>query len=110
VPDPIYFNTSCKVTLQQIGGEQTEFVRRLKKQGAVLRPVSVAGEKQFYKLFEMSPVPDISDPTFPSGWTNYYRQDDVSATAYFYLDKPVNALPPIAPVALRAKDVLKKVP
>ena len=30
VPDPIYFQTQCKVTFQQIGGEGTDFVRRLK--------------------------------------------------------------------------------
>jgi hypothetical protein len=106
VPDPVYFNTMCRVSLQQIGGEQTTFVRRLKEQGAVLKPVSVAGEK-FHKILEMTPVPDISNPAFPSGWTNYYREDDVSATAYFYLDKPANGLPAIAPLEHRTKNLLK---
>ena len=47
---------------------------------------------------------------FPStGSTNYYRRDDVSATAYFYLDKPESNLPPIAPVELRLKDMKNKV-
>jgi hypothetical protein len=100
IPDPVYFQTQCKVTLQQIGGESTEVVRNLVKKGAVLKPVSVSGEK-FYKLLEMNPVPNILDTSFPKGWTNYYREDDVSATAYFYLDKPANDLPPIAEVAKR---------
>jgi len=39
---------------------------------------------------------------FPSGWTNFYRQDDVSATAYFYLDKPVSGLSALAPVGARS--------
>ncbi|MBL0740426.1 glycoside hydrolase family 172 protein [Chryseolinea lacunae] len=105
VPDPIYFQTQCKVTLQQIGGEMTDFVRRLKKNGAVLQPVSVAGST-FHKLLEMNPVPDLMDPTFPQGWTNYYREDDVSATAYFYLDKPANTLPAIAALPARTKNLL----
>jgi hypothetical protein len=100
IPDPVYFQTQCKVTLQQIGGEGTEFVRELARKGVRLKPISVAGEK-FVKLLEMNPVPDIKDPSFPKGWTNYYREDDVSATAYFYLDKPANDLGQIAGIAAR---------
>jgi hypothetical protein len=107
VPDPVYFQSECKVTLQQIGGEMTDFVRRLKKKGAVLKPVSVAGDK-FHKLLEMNPVPDLMDPAFPKGWTNYYREDDVSATAYFYLDQPTNSLPPIAGLQHRSTNLSEK--
>lgn len=107
VPDPIYFRTQCKVTFQQIGGEGTEFVRRLKKKGAVIKPVSVAGEK-FHKLLEMNPVPDLMDPKFPQGWTNYYREDDVSSTAYFYLDKPSNTLPAIGNLVSRTANLLEE--
>jgi hypothetical protein len=35
------------------------------------------------------------------GWTNFYRSDDVSATAYFYVDKPSCNLPELQPVAIR---------
>jgi hypothetical protein len=100
VPDPVFFQTQCRVTLQQVGGEMTEFVRALAQNGAKLQPISVAGDK-FVKLLEMNPVPDIRDASFPKGWTNYYREDDVSATAYFYLDKPVNGLKAIAGVIER---------
>lgn len=105
VPDPLYFQTQCKVALQQIGGENTTFVRNLKKKGATLKPISVAGEK-FHKILEMNPVPDINDAAFPQGWTNYYREDDVSATAYFYLDKPTNGLPALAPLQQRIEGLL----
>jgi hypothetical protein len=109
VPDPVYFQSQCRVTLQQIGGEGTDFVRRLKKKGAVLQPVSVAADQfKFHKLFEMNPVPDLMDPGFPQGWTNYYREDDVSATAYFYLDKPASNLPAIAPLEHRVKNLSNK--
>lgn len=100
IPDPIFFSTRCKVTLQQIGGEMTEVVRRLAANGAKLKPISVSGET-FIKLLELNPVPDLKDASFPKGWTNYYREDDVSATAYFYLDKPTNQLPRIQPLAER---------
>jgi hypothetical protein len=102
VPDPVYFQAKCKVTLQQIGGETTEFVRDLHNKGARLQPISVAGDK-FHKLFEMNPVPDIKNESFPKGWTNYYREDDVSATAYFYLDKPVSGLAALAPLEKRTE-------
>ena len=105
VPDPIYFDNSFSVTFQQIGGEMTDFVRRLKTKGAVMKPVSVAGDK-FYKLFEMTPTPDLMDKNFPHGWTNYYREDDVSSTAYFYLDSPVNHLPPIQSLLQRTVNLL----
>jgi len=41
-------------------------------------------------------------------WTNYYRQDDVCAVAYFYLDSPVNELPPLAPVEKRIENLKTK--
>ncbi len=100
VPDAVYFQNSCRVTIQQMGGEGTDFVRRLHKKGAKLIPVTVSGDK-FYKLFEMENAPDLHNAKFPQGWTNFYREDDVSATAYFYLDKPTNGLPKIADVASR---------
>lgn len=107
VSDPIYFEKRIKVTIQQIGGEMTDFVRRLKNKGATLKPISVASEK-FHKILEMNPVPDLMSSTFPQGWTNYYRRDDVSATAYFYLDKAENGLPAIAEAGHRIKDLSEK--
>lgn len=107
VPDPVYFDMNCKVTIQQMGGEGTDFVRRLQKKGAALIPVTVSGDK-FYKLFEMENAPGLHDPKFPQGWTNYYREDDVSATAYFYLDQPVNGLPSIAGIETRVKGLSEK--
>jgi hypothetical protein len=43
----------------------------------------------------------LSDPSLPDGHTNFYRSDDVAAVAYFYLDRPENGLPAIAPAAER---------
>lgn len=104
IPDPVYFVEDCKVTIQQMGGAAKPLVQRMKENGAVLRPISIDGggsRDRFIKLLEMEPVPELTDPDLPVGWTNYLREDDVSATAYFYLDKPENGLPPLAPVEVR---------
>jgi hypothetical protein len=105
VPDPVYFRRQCRITIQQIGGAPLEKVRELRSKGAPLIPIS-ASSPAFTKLLEMSPVPDLNDAKFPEGWINFYRQDDWSATAYFYLDKPQNNLPRIVPVRERTMGLL----
>ena len=100
IPDAIFFDRSCAVRLQQIGGAPKAEVQRLQAAGVALTPVSV--DPSDYKtafvglLANPSPVERL-----PDGWVNFYRQDDVSATAYFYLDRPDSALPAIASVAER---------
>lgn len=108
VPDPVYFSKNCEVTIQIMGGDMTDKVRGYVKNGAQLMPLTVANDKTFYKLLEMNPAPQLSSETFPQGWTNFYRRDDVSATAYFYLDEPVNGLPALPAAALRAKGLPEK--
>lgn len=107
IPDPVYFTKDCRVTIQLMGGDGTDNVRRYYKNGAKLIPVTVAG-KQFVKLFEQNPVPQLMDKNFPEGWTNFYRSDDVSATAYFYLDKPAADLPPLPAVNFRTQNMSRK--
>jgi len=106
LPDPILFQKDCKITIQQMGGAMRAKVARLMKQnGAPLIPVSLATSRDpghsFTLLLEQKPPCDITDPKLPDTWCNFYRSDDVSACAYFYLDKPENHLPPLQPVAER---------
>jgi hypothetical protein len=107
VPDPVYFSKDCRVTIQIMGGEMRDKVREYVKNGASLTPVTVAG-KEFSKLFEMSPMPSLTDPNFPEGWTNFYRQDDVSATAYFYLSSPAFQLPALQETKIRIAELPEK--
>jgi hypothetical protein len=100
VPDPVFFNTSCLVTIQQMGGGSFEKVKALVDKGVALVPVTTS-RLEFVKLLEYDPPMSISEERFPKGWVNFYRSDDISATSYFYLNKPVNNLPPLAPVANR---------
>ena len=108
IPDPVYFYDGIKVDLQQIGGWPMPKVKQLVAEGAPLTPITVDVNGDFKKLFEMENPPKIQDKDFPKGWTNFYRSDDVSATAYFYLDKPTTNLPQIQPVEERTSNLNPK--
>jgi hypothetical protein len=101
IPDPIFFARDISVALQQIGGAQKVEVLRMQAAGAPLVPVTIAagGRAEFVKLLEQGTPGPLGAQ--PDGWTNFYRSDDVSAVAYFYLDRPENGLPPIASMAER---------
>ncbi len=103
VPDPIFFASDVEVTLQQMGGARKNIVLDLQRQGAPLIPVTIdpGSRNNFQQLLTRRPQVPLSDPSLPDGHTNYYRSDDVAAVAYFYLDRPENGLPPIAPAAER---------
>jgi len=107
VPDPIYFGINCRVTIQQMGGDMRHNVRRIVQAGARLIPVTVSTSTGFIKLLEMNPAPSLSDPGFPDGWTNFYRLDNYSSIAYFYLDKPANKLPALASLTERTQGLLE---
>ena len=100
IPDPVYFHQDVRVTIQQIGGTQKKQVIEMIRQGIPVKPVSI-NNGGFTKLLDTADDPNLEDPALPEGWTNYYRRDDYSAVAYFYLDKPVSNLPPLAPVGER---------
>lgn len=101
VPDPVYFNQDIRVTLQQMGGSGKEDVIKMLEKGVEILPVTIHESGPIVRLLEMNPAPDLRRDSLPGGWTNFYRRDDVSAAAFFYLDRPVNELPPIAPVEER---------
>jgi len=46
-------------------------------------------------------VVDLDTTGLPEGFSNFYRSDDVSATAYFYLDKTSTSLPHLQPLNIR---------
>lgn len=86
--DPIWFHQSLRAAIQQIGhcfGEGREWLKNkgepVYKAAPGLMPIDFATEGENGILFE--------------------RQDDWSSCAYFYLDRPVNDLPPLAAIAER---------
>ena len=80
-------------------------VRNIVQNGAQLIPVTVSNEKGIIKLLEMNPVPGLADAGFPNGWVNFYRLDNYSSTAYFYLDKPSSPLKDLPPVSIRTEGI-----
>lgn len=103
IPDPIFFESDVIMELQQIGGAPRPDVQKLLNAGVNLVPISIdAGSRQrFRKLLETDPPTRLDAPGLFDGHTNFLRSDDVAAVAYFYLDRPVSGLPPLAPVAER---------
>jgi hypothetical protein len=106
IPDPVYFDKDLKVTIQPIGGAGVSQVRELVQKGLPLIPVSVDLNGKFTKLLEPG-APKLTDPSFPQGWVNFYRQDDYCSTAYFYLDKPTHELPPLPRLEQRLTRIQK---
>ena len=104
VPDPVYFSSGIKVTLQQIGGNMKSVVQDMQQQKVPLIPVTVddmaKSGKQIF-LYDKGEVADLKTKDLPENWTNFYRSDDVSAAAFFYLDSPSSDLPAMLPVAYR---------
>lgn len=105
IPDPVYFQKDIKVTIHQMGGAMKEEVIKFIENGAKLLPVTGGEVPNMVKLLELNPVPDIHDPEFPEGWTNFYRVDDWSSTAYFYLNKPTNNLQGLPAVEQRIQNL-----
>jgi hypothetical protein len=101
VPDEIYFHTSFKVTIQELGGASLEQVRDLFKKGVKIKPVIANSKTGYLKLNAMEKAPAITDDQFRPGGALFYRVDDYSATSYFYLDKTSNDLPILQPITIR---------
>ena len=111
--DPIFFHRDCRVTIQQMGNTSSDRIKDMIRKGTPVQPLLVLERlngdifnlkqpPEIRRLLDEKDLPKFSDPKHPSGGTNFYRSDDVSATAYFYLGTPASNLPPLGP----AKDQL----
>jgi len=103
IDDPIYFDDGCEVTIQTIGGTGKANAVELLDAGMELTPISIdtGQEGGFIKLMDLPQPVDIRDPALPEGWCNFWRRDDWSGTAYFYLDQAEGAMPPISDASER---------
>ena len=121
--DAVYFHDHCKVTIQQMGSANRDLLRKMVDNGLEVTPVwqlqthglALPDPKpgkilHHIRFLDMETPPDLFGDDFIADLpTNYYRRDDVSATSYFYLDKPVNNLPELQTVDIRVKDMKSKV-
>ena len=107
IVDPVFFHHDCRVTIQQMGNHTRVAILKMIEAGADVEPVGFVDQtgsvtKQGRLLDEPNRY-KFADPDFPATGANFYRGDDVSATAYFYLDRPENNLPELPPVEIRLK-------
>lgn len=102
--DPIFFHHACRVTWQQIGGAPKAKIVELQRAGVPLIPITIDTNGTLRHLYDGTTVTRADDRALPEGWMNIYRSDDVSATAYFYLDASATDLPALQPVAERTAD------
>jgi hypothetical protein len=108
IDDPLFFDDGCTVAIQTIGGTGKDKVIALQNQGVPLLPVSIdaGGTGGFFPLLEGDSPLALTDASVPNGWCNFWRQDDWSSTAYFYLDSAEGVLPPLAPVSARVSGLV----
>ncbi len=95
------FKNDLRVTIQAMGGNMKEKVIEMLDKGVLLIPVTIQNEQGMVGLMDSVPPVNLKTDKLISGWTNFYRSDDWSSTAYFYLDKPVNQLPELAKTEVR---------
>ena len=108
VPDPIYFRNNIKVTIQQMGSNRKELVSALQNKGVPMIPVTIDDQKKIHPLFQKEKVVRLDSAGLPGGYSNFYRSDDVSATSYFYLDKPFSSLPALQALNIRLYNLRRK--
>jgi len=109
IPDPVFFKENFRAVIQQIGGDDLEAVAGYQQSGAPVIPVSINNDHgDMFPLYKKDSLIKLDPKARIKGWTNFYRSDDVSATAYFYLDKPSSNLPAIQPADVRNKNIRQR--
>ena len=101
IADPVMFKTDLSVTIQAMGGNMKKTVIEMQEVGVPLIPVTLQNDSVFIRLLDYPQQVDLKNPELIDGWTNFYRTDDWSSTAYFYLDKPENQLPELEKTEIR---------
>lgn len=112
IPDPVWFHKDCRVTIQQLGGINPAVAAEFQKTGETyhtqsgekivalpLEEISKANtnRRRVTPEDQLLPAERLHETTFAL----VERQDDWAACAWFYLDKPTNGLPALAPASER---------
>lgn len=84
------------------------YIRGFLEKGASLKPVTIGVGPRLYKLLGADSDIELGKSDTSQGGTNFYRQDDVSATAYFYLDTPTDGLPALQSLEIRTANLTAK--
>ena len=100
IPDPVYFHQDIRVTIQVMGGPSYEQMLESLAKDPSLKFMKAGDGTQYYTREELEANPKRAEVM--------ERIDDYCAVAYWYMDKPVNGLPTLAPAAERMKDLPEK--
>jgi len=95
VPDPLYFYEDLRVEIQVMGGGRYQDFLRAMDNDPNLKLMKTGAPGIYWTREELEANPD--------GETTVERTDDHCATAYWYMDKPTNNLPPLASYEERIK-------
>lgn len=97
IPDPVYFHKDIRVTIQVMGGPSYEQMLQAMDKDPSLRFMKAGDGTRYYTREELQKEPKRAEVM--------ERVDDYCAQAYWYMDRPENGLPPLAPFAERVKDI-----
>ncbi|WP_227013509.1 glycoside hydrolase family 172 protein [Paenibacillus psychroresistens] len=109
--DPVYFDEDCKVTMQQIGSASKADIMAMKEKGVALQVAAgiQAKDNTIFHLLDDNCSVTFDDEIFAQGdYGCFYRIDDWSSTAYFYLNKSENGLPKLASLPERVANIPNK--
>jgi hypothetical protein len=95
VPDPIYFHKDIRVTIQDMGGPGWRNMVEAINKNPGMKFMKSGNGTEYYTKEELEATKRIEGKA--------ERTDDYCATAYWYMDKPENILPPIAVISERMK-------
>lgn len=105
--DPVRFQSRFRATLQTIGGAPCEMALALTRAGVPMQIVSADSDsKGFIRLYEQDGFVLSEENAIADAWYNFYRSDDYTSVAYFYLDSPEGTLPSLPSLAERLVDPL----
>jgi hypothetical protein len=97
IPDPLYFHRDIRVTIQVMGGgTYVQMLEALRKDPALCLMKTTDGT-QYFTREELEANPKAGN--------TFERVDDVCATAYWYMNRRDDDLPPLAPVGERLADL-----
>jgi hypothetical protein len=97
VPDPVWFHKDARVTIQVMGGPSYKAMLDAMDKDPSLKFMKAGDGTQYYTREELAAEPKRAEVM--------ERIDDYCATAYWYMDRPENGLPPLAPAPERMKDL-----
>ena len=100
LPDPLYFHKDIRVVIQVLGGARASRLLIDMQANPSQKYMKVGKGGRFFTKREVEKMGD--------GALMVEREDDMCATAYWYMDSPVNTLPELAPVAERIADLPEK--